>query len=944
MKKVMIGLLALFTVAVSGCDKTVNEKEVINSAPSPTMLTSPNDGRSYEIMTLENGMKVLLVSDPKAEDSAVTIDVHVGSYDEPSQWLGLAHFTEHMLFIGTDRYPEPGEYRQYVQANGGQSNAYTAGEDTVYFFSIKPYAFEEGLDRFSRFFIAPTFEAGAVDKELNAVDSEYQMRKNDDGMRLFSASMLTAHPDHPASQFHAGNRETLSGDQGVVLDQMIDFYQRHYSADKMTLSIVSPHDLSTLKALAIEKFSEVPKRVAVEKAWPMMFGPAELKKQVTIEPKQQLQQLEVLFPTCIKRDYQAKPVTYIAELVNTSSPGGLKHWLKDKEWISDLAMGYGKLDDQQDAINLSFVLTTSGLAHTDDIIEATFAYLDFIKNEGVEQWVFDEIKANHLRAFRFQDYVPPQSYSLFLATGMQEHPPEQVIQNTYLTQEAFFQPQKVQQILAVMTPENMRITLTAKGLPVTEIEPYFEVPYGIEDISESQLHRWKAASQTAFSFALDAPNPFLPTTFDMAEVTSVDAPRLLPQDGATVWYHPSTSFGMPKVSTSIGFWTPRASQSPTEALMSHLFVMLVAQDMETQMRHVGQAGASGGLRATTKGLTLSLTSFRDQHEILVQLFVDTLLKFGINDQERFDSIVEQQRRAFDSYHDAPPYVLAGDALEKALMIPTWTPDELKAALGDVTLESVLAHGKSLIETSEVEMLVHGNMNESDTFKHVSAILARLTPYAGIPDSPGWEPVFKVLPQGASMMPTVYSTSDEKMVMLNFCASGPDLREHLHIALLARMMSAPFFSQLRTEEQLGYVVHLGVGQTMGVPRLTFLVQSPHVEEDALEVRIHRFIHDSLSQPWFSRENFEKAKQSYMADLTEPFKTLAAEHQFVWSEIVLSRHAFDLKLMLAAELEPLSFEDVGQYYKAFLTTSNKSRLIEVRTQPTQNKDIIPYQTAA
>ena len=78
-----------------------------------------------------------------------------GSFDDPKARPGLAHFLEHMLFIGTEKYPEPDGYFSFVESNGGSSNAYTAPEVTNYFFDVKPDAFREGLDRFAHFFIDP---------------------------------------------------------------------------------------------------------------------------------------------------------------------------------------------------------------------------------------------------------------------------------------------------------------------------------------------------------------------------------------------------------------------------------------------------------------------------------------------------------------------------------------------------------------------------------------------------------------------------------------------------------------------------------------------------------------------------------------------------------------------------------------------------------------------
>ena len=118
-------------------------------------------------------MRCLLISDMEADKSAAAIDVHVGSALDPRPLYGLAHFLEHMLFMGTDKYPGENEYTEFIKNNGGYDNAFTSLTDTNYHFECSNEAFEEALDRLSQFFICPSFSESASAREVNAVDSEY---------------------------------------------------------------------------------------------------------------------------------------------------------------------------------------------------------------------------------------------------------------------------------------------------------------------------------------------------------------------------------------------------------------------------------------------------------------------------------------------------------------------------------------------------------------------------------------------------------------------------------------------------------------------------------------------------------------------------------------------------------------------------------------------------
>jgi secreted Zn-dependent insulinase-like peptidase len=90
-----------------GFDSSV---ETTNSIQIKIEKSQP-DTSKYRYIMLPNKMKVLLISDVKADKAAVSLDVFAGSSHDPVTRQGLAHFLEHMLFLGTDKYPEPNEYQ-----------------------------------------------------------------------------------------------------------------------------------------------------------------------------------------------------------------------------------------------------------------------------------------------------------------------------------------------------------------------------------------------------------------------------------------------------------------------------------------------------------------------------------------------------------------------------------------------------------------------------------------------------------------------------------------------------------------------------------------------------------------------------------------------------------------------------------------------------------------
>lgn len=100
---------------------------------------SPNDPREYRFVKLKsNGLPTILISDKNAEKAAAALQVAVGSLTEPKEYPGLAHFLEHILFLGTKKYPETGDFTDFIEKHGGGANAFTADDRTVYMFEVEP--------------------------------------------------------------------------------------------------------------------------------------------------------------------------------------------------------------------------------------------------------------------------------------------------------------------------------------------------------------------------------------------------------------------------------------------------------------------------------------------------------------------------------------------------------------------------------------------------------------------------------------------------------------------------------------------------------------------------------------------------------------------------------------------------------------------------------------
>jgi insulysin len=155
------------------------------------------------------------------------MDVGMGHYGDPNNAPGLAHFLEHMLFLGTKKYPKEDAYDSYLSTYGGSANAYTDNENTNFFFDVHATHLEGALDRFSQFFIAPLLSESATGREMKAVDAEHSKNKQNDEWRESQLMQGFAYPDHPMHKFGTGNLKTLSA---VPQEQLREMYRQLHAS------------------------------------------------------------------------------------------------------------------------------------------------------------------------------------------------------------------------------------------------------------------------------------------------------------------------------------------------------------------------------------------------------------------------------------------------------------------------------------------------------------------------------------------------------------------------------------------------------------------------------------------------------------------------------------------------------------------------------------------
>jgi zinc protease len=191
-------------------------------------------GEVFHERYLEGGMRCLLVPRHFAPLVSVQLWVNTGSMDEESTEDGLAHVLEHMLFKGSKNYPEPGSAATLIESAGGDVNAYTSFEETVYYFNSPKEFLEEGTQLLLDMVLRSKLDQGELTRELEVVQEEIKQGK-DSPSRVVSQNLFKSfYEGTTRGRPVIGFVETVAAfDEPKVRH----FYEKWYKPNNMTLVI-----------------------------------------------------------------------------------------------------------------------------------------------------------------------------------------------------------------------------------------------------------------------------------------------------------------------------------------------------------------------------------------------------------------------------------------------------------------------------------------------------------------------------------------------------------------------------------------------------------------------------------------------------------------------------------------------------------------------------------
>ena len=891
------------------------------SAHPQGIVVSPNDSREYRHLRLPNDMQVLLISDPSSDKAAASLDVYVGSYQNPKDRAGLVHFLEHMLFLGTEKYPEPGEYQSFISEHGGSHNAGTGLENTNYFFDIDAAHLEPALDRFAQFFSAPNFDAKYVDRERNAVESEYRLKLKDDSRRGQDVLQEQVNPQHPLSMFTVGNLDTLADfDDRPLRPELLAIYKKYYSANIMKLVVLGNQSLDELQTMVEPRFKPVVNnQVVVDAPAAPLFAADQLPMQLSILPLQNSRSLSLNFPLPkMFPHWQKKPANYLAALLGHEGEGSLLEALKVRGWAEGLSAGTG-LEDRGGALfYVDISLTPAGLAHQTEIVEMFFATVQLIQQQGINKWRYLETAQLSEIAFQFQEKQNPMGYVSMLASKMQRYPVEEVLHANYVMNE--FNAELLGSVAMRLTPDNMLLSLTAPEVDTDTISVMYQTPYSVVKIADVDLAKWR--SPDIFTdLVLPSANPYIPD--DLGLIVSNEAlntPQLIVDSKqVSAWHFPDTRFGVPKAHI-IASLKASGIDSPEAFAALELYLAYINDQLSAAVYPAREAGLSFSLQPSERGIAIVVGGYSDKQAVLLEDIL-TALANPDWDAARFERIQQGLSRDMSNFAQQYPFrqvVASFNSIIKG----QWTPLQKVTGVEQVSMSELKRFAANLLESLSLEVLISGNHDQASAMQLVS----NLSSWTELQQTVVTQSVAKLsLGEQRAQIPVDHT---DAALMLYLQGRDDSLTERAHMLLLGEMLASPFYTSLRTEKQLGYVVAAFASNNLRVPGLAMIVQSPSADVATIKSEMTGFLAAYRDQVGVLAEaDLQRYKASVLSGLEETPKNLGEMNSRFMESLGLGYSAFDFRQQLAVEIASVTIESLSSAYQA--VTADQLRELVVET---------------
>ena len=528
--------------------------------------------------------------------------------------------------------------------------------------------------------------------------------------------------------------------------------------------------------------------------------------------------------------------------------------LTERGWITWLSAATRDVDDKTSLFVVNIGLTDQGKSRISEISDLLFDYIALLHLEETKRWRFEEQAIVSNLGFRFQEEDAPIVTVSGISPDLATYPAKDLLIYPYLMQR--FDPALINSYASMLTPENVMVEVVGPDVDTTHTEPWFQVNYRL---NQGPIPMRGTAAK---DLQLPAPNRFLP---EVLTVVPDDAlpPKLTSKDTSReIWFDVDTEFGSPRSTLNLSLRNSDGIVSLQDVVLAGLYQRLVNDDLSMSSYPALLAGVAYQLATPPKGLRVAVFGYSDKQLILLDTVLDSLMNMEIN-ADRFNVLKADYLRQLHNSKSDPPYAQTLSSMKDMLLNYSWPVKAQADYLAMVTLEDLQSWRRKQLSRLDVLAMLHGNVTPNMLAELHEVLTAHVT-------SADISPVQPVVAEVNGVF-EIEVDHEDSAILLRVQDADDSFASRAKSTLMTHLMNNAFFSSLRTEQQLGYVVQMLKGTLHNRGGVMFQIQSPVAPADVLEQRIISFVDERINVVGgYSNGDFKQHKASMISLLTESDK--------------------------------------------------------------------------
>jgi len=912
------------------------------------ILKSKNDKKEYKNIILDNKLEILLIHDPKCDKSAASMCVNIGYYNDPENYEGVAHFVEHLLFMGTKKYPDENHFSKYLDDHGGRSNAYTDAEITNYFFDVNSENFMESLDIFANFFISPLMHEDTLTREMKAVDSEHA--KNLHSYYWIMQNLIKQIADntnHPFRKFGTGNLETLN--KPNIRKEVVDFYNKYYSSNIMKLVILHKEEFNTIENQIKTIFEKIENKNVeiILNDKPFLYtnikDDNQFYKLAKCVPINDTNNIEIYWQLSNLTIYSdPKPLLYIFELINHKCDNGLFDILRKKKWL--LSLETSIIDDSSMLlIKIKILLTAKGFENIPEILNIIYSYLDLITKKGITEWRYNETKRLAEIAIKYFSRVNPLDYVTNLSTSMLFTPIKYVILESLLYDnydKKFIDD--VNDILHQLVRSKSIIIISSKKYDgKTNLQDKI---YGTKYILHNYDESFKNNLGDEFNYnitinkqllKLPIKNIFIPDNIVITrKLKKQKFPTVIKYKNMSVWHKQDFIFNDPKIYMFVTIKINNTDDLKNNTKIL-LFMSFLKHNISSYHNYAYLARSDFDIDIDHDKIVIYIATYDSITELISKKILQSIFDLTI-DEQNLNTHKSYLKHDIKLQYNEPLHIISRIYLHENIYIQ-YNSNDILNVINDITVNDI-EDVKNIIKYGKLELLIQGNVTKAQ-----SLIISRI-----------FESFIKYDNNDNKQLSNLYNldSGEEEIIIrkthnihevnslinILYEINAPNkIRnlENAYLILIKKILNDKYFNQLRTKEQLGYIVNINIIEFVGNNKeyifgIIFQVLSTNSDSQHLKKRIKSFLtkfYNNITD--ITEEILEIKKDVLIKNLMLDDRDLMEEFTRNYYQILDKKYVFDFLEILSKEIKKINIIDFKKVlYDTFINkNTRKIRMIKI-----------------